>query len=224
MHKLKKYRDLTERETNEVLELVPSDIDEELFISYFANRASRNARFNTYDTLIIPPNKVFNKEKIKSTVGRYLFNLFILDYDLLKLIGYQNYTMNIGKLTSQIDRLLLEDVITGQRYVEYLNKLDFLYGLSYFLSPSLTLDILSPTPKAQALKKELLEKNKEAINNNDYIKMGEIEKAVLSVAEEEIKDIPDYEIYDSGAGGGKGKAFNNSFKNMVYFRGKHCAS
>ena len=219
MHKLKKYRDLTENETNEVLNLVPSTIDEPIFVGYFANRKSHVARFNTYDTLIIPAGKVFNKEPIRSTVGRFLFNLFLLDYDLLKLIGYQNYSMGIGKVTDQIDTLLLEDVITGQRYVEFLNKQDFMYGLSKFLSPSLTMDILKPTPKASALKKELIAKHKEDIDNNDYSVMNDIQNKVLEVSKSEIKNIPDFEIFQSEAGGGMGKVFNNAFKNMVYFRG-----
>ena len=219
MSTLKKSRHLNEKETEEVLALVPSDVDEPLFIEYFANRKDREARFNTYDILKVPAGKVFNKTEMTTTVGRYLFNLFTLDYDLLKLIGYQNYEMGIGKVTSQVDKLLLEDVITGERYVEFLNRLDFMYGLARFLTPSLTLNILKPTPKAQALKEELLEKNKEAIKNNDYATMGQIEKQVLDQAKEEIKDLPDFEIYKSGAGGGMGKAFNNAFKNMTYFRG-----
>lgn len=219
MSTLKKSRKLNEKEIIEVLALVPSDIDEPLFVEYFANRKSREARFNAYDMLTIPAGKVFNKVELDSTIGRYLFNLFILDYDLLKLIGYQNYEMGVGKMTDKVDKLLLEDVISGERYVEFLNRLDFMYGIARFLTPSLTLNILKPTPKAKALKEELLAKNKEDIDNNNYAAMGKIEKQVLDQAIEEIKDMPDFEIYKSGAGGGMGKAFNNAFKNMTYFRG-----
>ena len=219
MSTMKKSRHLNEKETEEVLALVPSEIDEPLFIDYFANRKDSEARFNTYDILEVPEGKVFNKTKFTTTIGRYLFNLFILDYDLLKIIGYQNYEMGVGKVTDQVDKLLLEDVISGERYVEFLNRLDFMYGLARFLTPSLTLNILKPTPKAKALKDDLLEKNKKAIDDNDYVTMGQIEKQVLDQAIDEIKDIPDFEIYKSGAGGGMGKAFNNAFKNMTYFRG-----
>lgn len=221
MDKIEKGRALTEEETKEILQYTPNNIDESTFLKYFATTVKKPKKFRPYDTMIIPKNCVFNDKPIESTVGRYLFNLFMLEYDLIKLIGYQNYEMagGISKMTSQVDRLLLENKITGERYVEFLNKQDFLYALSKFLAPSLTLNILKPTPKASALKNELLKKHEKEIKENNYLVMGDIEKKVLAQAKEEIKDIPDFDIYASGAGGGMGKAFNNAFKNMTYFRG-----
>lgn len=214
-----KSRILNEKEAKEVLELLPSQIDENIFVGYFANRASRKARFKTYDIIEVPPGKVYNKTAIRTTVGRYVWNLFLLDYDLLEMIGYQNYTMKIDKVQGKVDTLLMEDKITGQRYAEFLNKIDFSYSMARYLTPSLTLNILKPSPKANALKKQLIEENKEKLEKGDFVTMGNIEKQVLAVAEKEIKDLPDYEIYESGAGGGKGKAFNNAYKNMSFFRG-----
>ena len=179
-----KSRVLNEKETKEVLELLPSQIDEDIFIGYFANRASRKARFKTYDILEVPPGKVFNKTAMRTTVGRYVWNLFLLDYDLLEMIGYQNYTMKIEKVQDKVDTLLMEDKITGQRYAEFLNKIDFSYSMARYLTPSLTLNILKPSPKANALKKQLIKENKEKLEKGDFITMGNIEKQVLAVAEE----------------------------------------
>lgn len=219
MHELKKSRQLTEAEVAEILSLHPDDLDEKVFKDYFANKMSHEARFQPHDIFTLPKGTLFNKEDITTTIGRYFVNLFLLDYDLLKLIGYQNIEMNIGKITKQVDNLLMTDKIDGIRYAEFLNKQDEFYAFCNFLAPSLTLDILKPTKEAQALKEELLEKNKDAIAANDYAVMGQIEKQVLNKAKEEIKNIPDFDIYASGAGGGMGKAFNNAFKNMTYFRG-----
>ena len=217
---LTKSRELTEAEIKEVLALTPKDIDNDLFVRFFANRYNNDARFNTHDYFTLKAGTLFNEKTLVTTVGRYVFNLFVLEYDLLKLVGYQNYSMTgdgLSDLTGLLDRLLLTDVIDGKRYANYLNKLDFMYPLVKFISPSLTLDLIKPTPKANALKEELLKdpKNVKAINDNDIAVMGKIEKQVLDVGVQEAKDIPDFEIYQSGATG----KINNSYKNTSYFRG-----
>ena len=220
MESLKKSRELTEEEIKEVLAITPNMINEQLFVDYFANRYNSDARFSTHDYFTLKSGTLFNEKTELTTIGRYIFNLFVLEYDILKLIGYQNYAMSkdgLEDLTAKLDRLLLTDIIDGKRYAEFLNKLDYMYPLVKFMSPSLTLNLIKPTPKADALKKDLLNdpKNKKAIEENNIQVMGDIEKQVLDTAVKEVQNIPDFEIYQSGATG----KINNSFKNTSYFRG-----
>ena len=220
MESLKKSRELTEEEIQEVLALTPSTINEDTFVNFFANRYNHDAKFSTHDYFTLKSGTLFNDKTILTTVGRYVFNLFVLEYDLLKLIGYQNSAMTgdgLGDLTSKLDELLLTDIIDGKRYAEYLNKLDYMYPLVKFISPSLTLNLIKPTPKADALKRELLSdpKNVKAIEENNIVVMGDIENKVLKQVVEEANSIPDFEIYQSGATG----KINNSLKNTSYFRG-----
>lgn len=222
---LKKSRPLTEDEIKEVLALTPKAITEDLFIDYFANKASGEARFNTHDYFTLKKGTLFNDTDIETTVGRYCWNLFVLEYDLLKLLGYQNDPKGkdgLKKVYGTVAKLLLEDTITGERYAHFLDKLDMMYALIKFLGPSLTLDFIKPTPKANAKKEELLAKYEHELNNGDFITMNKIEKEVLDIAKTEVKNMPDYEIYESGSTG----KWNNSFKNSTYFRGEllNCAS
>lgn len=217
-NKVEYSRELNEKEIDEILSLSTKQITEDLFIDYFANRASHEARFHTNDYFKLPKGTLFNETEELTTIGRYIWNLFVLEYDILKIIGYQNYAMGkkgLGKIASIMSKLLLEDIITAARYIQYLDKVDFMYGLVKYLGPSLTLDFIKPTPKAQAKKEELCSKYEKELSNGDFITMNKIEKEVLDIAETEVDEMSDYEIYKSGATG----KWNNSFKNSTYFRG-----
>lgn len=209
---------LTEEETKMVLSWQYEDINIKLIKKYFSTTKSHELVFNSYDVFTIPANYLYNEKPIRTTVGRYIFNIKIFEKDLIKMIGFQNYPMNsggLGKSKDIISKLLLEDKIDSHRYVRYLDNENWLYQLVKYFGSAITLDLVKPTPKAQAKKEELLEKYKDDIENNDFIKFSEVENEVLKVAKSEVENTNDFEIYESGASG----KLNNSFKNTTYFRG-----
>ena len=71
-------RKLTSIETKELLSLKESDINMDLLKDYFAIRIGQDTpRFNTFDTFRLPAGRLHNKQTIETTIGRYLFNLFV---------------------------------------------------------------------------------------------------------------------------------------------------
>lgn len=218
MSEIEYSRELNESEIKELLQITNKMINEDLFIELFANTAKSNAKYHTNDYFKLPKGVLFNEKEELTTIGRYIWNLFVLNYDLLKIIGYQNYPMGkdgLKKINGTMSKLLLEDKITASRYIDYLDRLNYMYGLVKYLGPSLTLDFIKPTPKAEAKKEELIEKYDKELKNGDFVTMNAIEKEVLDIAATEVSKMTDYEIYKSGATG----KWNNSFKNSTYFRG-----
>ena len=83
--------------------------------------------FHTYDKITVKAGKIGNlSEDIETTVGRYLFNMFILDYAFDSKIPYFNKTLNgknYGDLIQTLCDKLLEDVITGEQMAEFQKRI-----------------------------------------------------------------------------------------------------
>ena len=69
--------------------------------------------------------------------------------------------------------------------------------------------------KVRKRKEELLKANKEALEKGDIKTVSDIEKELLALAKEELKDIPDMDIYDSGSRG----SYSNNYKMTAISRG-----
>lgn len=211
-------RELTESEVKMLLKLEYEDITHEWIKKYLVTTKSHEVVFNTYDTFTLPVNAFYNDKPIRTTIGKWIWNIKIVRKDLGKFIGYQNYPMNkkgLGKCRGAVTKLLLEDYIDGKRYADYLDDEDWCYSLVKYFGSSVTIDLVKPTKRANSKKQELLEKYKHQLVNGDFVTMNKIEKEVLDIAESEVKGTNDFEIYESGATG----KLNNSFKNTTYFRG-----
>ena len=129
LDKIAPARLLTEAETKMVLSWEYKDIDVKLIKKFFTTTKNHELVFNSYDILTITANFVYNEKPIRTTVGRYIFNIKIFERDILKFIGFQNYAMTkkgVGKAKNKVSKLLLEDKITGERYARYLDNENWL--------------------------------------------------------------------------------------------------
>ena len=122
MQKIRQPRAITEEEKNYLITLPYDRIDLEELKKLFANTAGSGAKFLPNDYFTLPKDKFYNKESCKTTVGRFIFNLFVLSPKLIQLVGYHNNTFDdggIGDLEDELSKLLLNDKITSDDMFEY---------------------------------------------------------------------------------------------------------
>jgi hypothetical protein len=219
MQKVLKPRNITDNEKLALLSIPYDRVDLKLLKELFGNRKDSKAKFLPNDTFTLNKGKFHNKEQCKTTVGRYIFNLFVLSPKLITLIGYQNETMGgdgIGDLEGKLSKLLLDDKITSEDMFEYYDKTQWLgFSLAKFLNASLTYDLLVPSKEITDKKEELIQKYDKAIKSGDVVTFSKMEKELINFAKDNVKEIPDMQIYDSGA---RGK-FGNNYKNTTLLRG-----
>jgi len=201
----------------ELSNLKSDDITKDKLLDLFGVIGNKKyPKYHTNDVLIIEANKLYNKNKIETTVGRYIYNLFVLE-KLLPHIGYQNLPLNksnIGKIDNRLSELLLEGKITSETFIDYLNRVEWIsFACSYFLSVGFTTKLVKPFPIVEKRKKELLKEHSEDLDKPETIAL--IENELVELAKKEAEKTTDYDIYKSGAS----KAFGNTYKNMSIIRG-----
>ena len=207
--------------------LTPKSTKSDIF-KLFGKRFNKTANkveepmFHTYDKITVKAGKIGNlSEDIETTVGRYLFNMFILDYAFDSKIPYFNKTLNgknYGDLIQTLCDKLLEDVITGEQMAEFQKRICWFNNFTEIIMPGLSTDLLVLPKEIKAEFKRLCEVNKEIIDNDDVIGYIEkIEKPILAFAKKYYKDKgePSWDIYSLGS---KPK-FDNVFKNMFIENG-----
>lgn len=211
---------VSEKDLQELLALKPDDISKTLFINYFAYTKKGNPRFKPNDKMVIPKGYMNLKEDTTTTVGRFIFNKFIIEKHFIKHVGYKNKTFTAGDvedLEQELSELLLDEKITPDMYIEYLNKIQWLgFTNCDFMTPSMSYSTTVPLPKVMKRKQELLKEYKDDIENgNAAIAGAKIEAELLDLAKEELKDDPAMDLYRSGS---RGK-FGNHYKNFSIMRG-----
>ncbi|QXN67831.1 hypothetical protein FPHOBKDP_00077 [Listeria phage LPJP1] len=219
MQKAYKGKKISDARKIEILNLSENDITMEKLQELFAYTKNEDAKFDPSDYFELESNIHFNKDKITTTVGRYIFNLLIIDAKLGRYIGYINHPMDggaISKLDKQLSTLLLEDKITVADFSNYIDKMQWLgFGITKFIATSLSTTLMMTPPQVKSRKEELIVKHKKAIDSGDIVTVSKIEKELLTLSHDILKDASDMDIYDSGSRG----SFNNNFKQTAVARG-----
>lgn len=177
----------------------------ELFSNLFARHKDGLPKFYVDDIISIgPPQSPFVKENTSTTIGIFIVNKFILEP--LKVFGYVNHPFDdktIGRMEDGVADALMQKEISVDQAAEYINRCQYLFGgpLAHLINPSINPDIMTLPPAAAALKKKLLEENKEGIEKNDPQVSSKIEKEVTKVAMDWMNDRndPSLSFFKSGA-------------------------
>jgi len=219
MQKIYQGKKLSDSEVTYLLDLKSEDINLKLLEDFFAYKKDKKPRFDTKDYFILPKEKFNMESNINTQVGRYLFNLFILGTSFGKHLSYINEPLDIKqvrKLENKMANLYLNDIITVDEYKNFIDMMIwFSYSIAKFLNSSLTTDILISNDKVNKRKKELASQYENEIKNGDIETAVKIENELLDIAKQELKDIPDMQIYSAGAKG----SFGNNYKNTSVMRG-----
>lgn len=219
MEKVAKPIQISEKDISFLLALKEEDITLKMLEKLFANKLKTKAMFKPDDFFTLPKGRFFNDKSEVTTVGRYVFNRLVLSPKIITLTGYQNIPFdddNLGSLENKLSEFLLEDKINVQEFVDYIDKLQWLgFITAKFLNASLTYSLLSAPKETEDLKKQLVQKHKKELDSGDLLAINKIEKQLIADAKGRVKDIPDYQIYASGARG----SFGNNYKNTSLLRG-----
>jgi hypothetical protein len=163
------------------------------------------------------------KEDIKTTVGRYMFNLITVNAAFKGKIPYVNKTLNGDEWNSfhnsLIDSLLMKE-ITGAELGKFHTRIVWLNNFTEMLVPSASEHFIVCPKEIKDFYNKLCEEHKDIIDNNDDTRyVSEIETPAIDFAKKWFKDhINENESYLLFAAGGKLK-FKVHFKNMFISTG-----
>jgi len=219
MDSIIKGKNLSQEEVRDLMVLGPTDITLKKLEELFAFKKSKPPKYNFSDYFVLEAGKCYNDKAETTTVGRYIFNKFILTKELGPKIKYMNYPLTdkkLGALQNKVARLFLEDKITAQENFDFMDRLNwYSFSIAYFTNSSLAVDFVMTNPKIKESKKKMIEKNANEIENGNLAVVADMEKELISEAKEIFKDHPSMQIYDSGCRG----SFGNNYKNTSIMRG-----
>jgi hypothetical protein len=196
---------LTPNEVSEITKLTKDDITSDKLKDLFAVfYGSDEPKFQTYDMFILTKGKFFNSATIKTTVGRYIFNLFAMPECYLKKYGYCDDPLTsdtLGGIEKKMGQMILNDEMTTKEYANYMDHAEWIgMNMSYYITPSLTKATILPIPEVIARRDELFAKYKDAIDNHDIDIANKIETELMKMATEklEAEGDPSYDNYKCG--------------------------
>lgn len=162
--------------------------------------------FNTTDHFTLEIGEYFNKEKIVTTVGKFIFNKYIVERcGFQDILGYVNEEINkkvLKKLEAKLSLAVQKDIITVDKFLDYIDYRDTLgLQLHPVITPSFTEKTIGPIKEVMDLKEKLLKENKKEIEARNGKVISEIEAKLIAKAKEMLKNDPGMDLYNSGARG-----------------------
>ena len=218
---LKPPYQLNAEEVKYLINIKSEDYTMEKLKELLAFTKNRKPKYNTNSTFILKKGLCYNDKDIKTNVGRYIVNKFLLDDTIGNIVGYINKPFNggtIGDFQGKLSDLLLNDKITNKDIDRYIDKLQWLgFGISSFVSTSLTTDMMVAPEKVKRKKEELLAKYEKQLetSGSELEAISIIEAELIKLSKEELEGIADLDIYESGSRG----SFENNFKLTALIRG-----
>lgn len=220
-------RKITEDEKKYLLSLKPEDLTFSCLVGLFGDttdsdnafKGVKKSRFNTWDEMILMPNEYFVKEKTVTTVGRFIFNKYLIErFGFQDVLGYENKPVTQDEhdaLESRMTKAIIEDKISLDSFYEYIDYRDTLgMQLNSVITTSFSPKTVSLPPDIRKKRDELFAKNKEALDKGDIIVSQKIEKELVADAKKALGDDPGMDLYNSGARGNFG-----NYKNMMLYKG-----
>jgi len=207
-------RKLEQDEIKEILSLKDSDITMQLLRDYFAIKRGKDfPRFNTFDVFTLPKDRLQNKEEIETTVGRYIFNMYVIPEEYRKKFGYQNIVFTkktVDVLEKRLATMLLEDDLNTAQYALFLDRAEWItLGTVYFTSPTMDYDMNVPIPAVMKRKEELFKQYEVEMKAGDTNVISKVETELLDLSRKLIKEKKNegYDFFESGS-----FSFENNYK------------
>lgn len=177
-------------------------------------------KFDPTDEFILEPKEYPDvKEKLRTTVGQYVYNMVLFRKKLYTIVGYVNKTLNskgIGKVEETISSALMSDKITVDEFIEYVDNFQRLsIGAHHIIASSFTMRGLKPVPEIMKRKDQLFKQHAKEVEEGNVIAVANIEKKLVDEAEKILHDEPSLALYRSGARG----SMENNYKSMSIMKG-----
>jgi hypothetical protein len=150
---------------------------------------------------------------MRTTVGRFIFNMYCLASVFGSSIHYINKTLpkdGVAEIQQTVVDLLLAGKLKQEQFAKFQNRVVWLNNFTELFVPGMSPNLLRPLPAVQKRKAELIAQYHDAIVSGDHVTVvDKIEKELLALAKSELKNDPSYQIYELG---GK-PSFGNNYKN-----------
>ena len=194
----------------------------DLFAYRKDGKSVKERAFAPNDIVYLKPNQYHNKEKIKTTIGRLVWNKIMIDRvnpALWQYFEYQNETLTkskYGKFENAVTLLLREDKIDTAIFRSYIDHRDWLgLQLHSIITVSFTEKTMKTPKEVKELRDELFKKYEKELSSGDIVTANKVEKQLVDKMIECLGDDPGVDLYVSGARGD----FNNHMKNLFIMRG-----
>lgn len=160
---------------------------------------------------------------ISTTVGMLLFNRYILERTgIIQHLGYWNNPIDkkgLGKLTSEVNNLTIQNIITMQQMGDYIDSRDRLgFWCAAFLAVAISPSLIRPMNNVNQRKAELFKQYENELNSTNPVTqtmtVNKIEKELMGMVRENLKNDPGYDLYRSGDGN-----LDNNYKTINVMRG-----
>lgn len=160
---------------------------------------------------------------ISTTVGMLLFNRYILERTgIIQHLGYWNNPIDkkgLEKLTSEVNNLTIQNIITMQQMGDYIDSRDRLgFWCAAFLAVAISPSLIRPMNNVNQRKAELFKQYENELNSTNPVTqtmtVNKIEKELMGMVRENLKNDPGYDLYRSGDGN-----LDNNYKTINVMRG-----
>lgn len=219
---------ITDKDKAYLLSLKPDDLTKK----WFDENCSRHfdpvmkkmaePKFNFQDKLKLKKNEYANTTDVETNVGQLLINKYLYEAipNIQKVLGYVAEPITndkLGEIESGIlSKALLDGKITSEDMGTYFDRIQWLGNTIHTnVAPSFTEGSTKNISKIMKVRDKLYEENKEALAKGDAIVANKIEKELITMTKEELKDDIGLTLYTSGARG----SFENNYKNLFLTRG-----
>lgn len=198
-------KEITQQEVKELLKLNKTNINNQIIRDLFAvYYGSDEPKFHTNDTLTLFKGDFYNKDVLKTTVGRLIFNIYALPEKYLKKYGFYNEVLtskNLEALEDRMGDMVLNDEMDVKDYTQYLDYGEFLgMAMAYFILPSMNYNINTPIKEVIQKRNQLFNDYKKEVDVGDPNVTERIEKELISMAKNKLIEDknPSYDYFGSG--------------------------
>lgn len=156
-------------------------------------------------------NEIFNGQ---CTIGQLI--VYKLLFEDLKIQFTDTPISNkvMHTIFDMAGRKILNGEITLDEFKHMLNKYEnFSMRIGTFCNPSISSDMMVLTDEINKRKAELIEENKEALENNDLVVLAKVESELIGMVKSEFRNNPASELYECTA------SYGNQFKTMAIMTG-----
>ena len=160
---------------------------------------------------------------ISTTVGMLIFNRYILERTgIIQHLGYWNTPIDkdgLQELTAEVNNLAIQNIITMQQKGDYIDSRDRLgFWCAAFLAVAISPALIRPMDNVNKRKAELFKQYENEIKSTNPVTqtmaVNKIEKELMAMVRENLKNDPGYDLYRSGDGN-----LDNNYKTINVMRG-----
>ena len=219
---------MTEEQKKFLLGLKPEEMTKEFFDTYFAITYDKNtgkmvpAKFNFQDKFILKAKEYVNKSDVETNVGQFIINKYLYEPSpsMQKVVGYVAEPFTDGKIkeieSGILSKALLDELIAVDDMAAYFDRIQWLGNTVHtIVAASFTQNTTKNIDKIKKRRDALYEEHKVELSKGNVLVANQIEKELISMAKEELKDDIGMTLYTSGARG----SFDNNYKNLFLTRG-----